>query len=259
MTTAVGTRTVIKKALPRFGWRGGFSLAEILAALVIGSMLLIAVLGIYNRAERAGAAINRKLDSSRVPGEVLQRIAEDLDKLIAPGSETKITIANKLKSGFPAAKLTIVQNIVDSKNKEVTLEEIIWISGYDIESEAEGLTLYRGHSGITLEDKLLDDQRAGWEKGYPLVPICSGITFFEILVPSGKNLLDKWTSNSLPKGIVVTISFAESVRTSTGDYEVADEDKITRTIAIDRTRKIKFEIERRGDEEGLDNGRTGSI
>ena len=249
----------MEEALHRSERRGGFSLAEVLAALLVGSMLLIALLGIYGRVEQATAAVNRNLDSSRLPAEIIQRIAEDLDKVISPGSETKITIENKYKNGYPAAMLTIVRTIVDSTNKEQTLEEITWLSGYDIESDMDGLVLYRGHTGMTQEDKLLDDQRAEWEAGYPLVPICSGITLFEILVPSGERFLNKWTGNALPKGIVVTISFAEPVETPTGDYEVAEEDKTTRTIAIDRTRRINFELAPPEEAAGTGNAKARSI
>jgi prepilin-type N-terminal cleavage/methylation domain-containing protein len=35
----------------------GFSLAEVLAALTIGAMILVTVLGIYSRAESSAAAI----------------------------------------------------------------------------------------------------------------------------------------------------------------------------------------------------------
>ena len=238
----VGRRKASRREASLAGLAAGLSLAEVLAALVIGSMVLIALLGIYSRAERATAAVNRKLDSSRLPGEILQRIAEDIDRLISPGSETKITIENKVKNGYPAAKMAIVRTIKDSKNKDVTLEEIIWQGYYDIESDMDGLVLYRGHSGITSEDKVLDDQRAEWEKGYPMVPICSGVTFFEIVVPSGENLLERWTSEALPKGIVVSISFTAPMKMADGDYEVMDEYKTTRTIAIDRTRTIKFEL-----------------
>lgn len=243
------------KASYKFGWRRGLSLAEVLATLVIGSMVLIALLGIYSRAERATAAVNRKLDSSRLPGEILQRIAEDIDKLISPGSETKITIENKLKHGYPAARMEIVRTIKDSKNKDVTLEEIIWQGHYDIESDMAGLVLYRGHSGITSEDKLLDNERAKWEESYPMVPICSGVTFLEIVVPSGENSLEKWTSNTLPKGIRVSISFTEPMKMPNGDYEVMDEYKTTRTIAVDRTRSIKFDLISEKDGQDKDSGR----
>ena len=47
--------------------RAGFSLAEVITSLTIGAMVLVAVLVVYNRAERSAAAITRKLDRSRLP------------------------------------------------------------------------------------------------------------------------------------------------------------------------------------------------
>ena len=46
----------------------------------------------------------------------------------------------------------------------------------------------------------------------------------------------------MPRGITVTISFAEPFKLLDGTYDVSEEDKITRTIAIDRTREIKFKF-----------------
>ena len=141
----------------------------------------------------------------------------------------------------------------------MTLEEIIWQGYNDIESDMDGLVLYRGHSGITSEDKLLDEHRAEWEKGYPMVPICSGVTFFVIVVPSGENFLEKWTRNTLPKGIKVSISFTEPIGTPDGDYEMLDEYKATRTIAVDRTRTIKFELLPEEDAQGKSNAKPTAI
>jgi len=228
----------VKRTFNIFKYSAGFSLAEVLAALTIGAMILVAVLGIYSRAEHSAAAITRKLDSSRLPREILQRIAEDLDKIITADSDTKITIENKFEKGLPTARLTIQKTIRDSDNKKQTFEEIIWQSSYDF--DANSLTLYRSHSGIALEDKLLDEERADWEKQYPFVPICTGLTFFKIQVPQGEGFQDKWTSASLPPGITVTISFAGPYKTITGTLDVPDSEKISRTIAIDRTRKLKF-------------------
>ncbi len=228
----------MKKATDKFVRKMGFSLAEVLATLMIGAMILVAVLGIYSRAERSASAITRKLDSSRLPREILQRIAEDLDKIIASDSDTRIAIENKLEKGLPTSRLTIQQTIYDKDNKKQTFEEIIWQSSYDF--DANSLTLYRSHSGIALEDKLLDEKRADWEKEYPFVPICTGLTFFKIQVPQGEDFQDKWTSASLPRGITVTISFASPYKTTTGTLDVPDSEKISRTIAIDRTRKIRF-------------------
>lgn len=221
----------------------GFSLAEMLAALIIAAMVLVAVLGIYSRAENSVDAVTRKLDSTRLPQEILQRIAEDLDRIIASDSDTTITIENKFDKGFPTARLTIRKNISDDKNQQQMFEEIIWQSSYDYDSGAKGLALYRSHSGITSEDKLLDEKRKDWEKIYSFVPICTGVTFFKIQVPRGKIFQDSWASPSLPPGITITIAFAEPFETANGTLDVPEEGKIVRTIAIDRTRKIGFETE----------------
>jgi len=234
----------------------GFSLAEVLAALTIGAMVLVAVLGIYSRAESSAAAITRKLDSSRLPREVLQRITEDLDEVFAAGSDTKITIENKLDHLYPTARLTILKTIYDSKNKKQTFERIVWQGSYDYDNDTDSLVLYRSHSGIGVEDKLLDESKESWEREL-FAPVCTGVTFFKIQVPQGETFQDKWTSTALPHGIVVTISFAEPFKTLTGTLDVPDTEKITRTIAIDRTRKIKFIFVKKEDEEGQKNKEEG--
>lgn len=225
----------------------GFSLAEVLAALTIGAMILVVVLGIYSRAERSAAAITRKLDSSQLPREILQRIAEDLDKIITADSDTKIAIENKFQKGLPTARMIIQQTIYDKDNKPQIFDKITWQSSYDF--DANSLTLYRSHDGIALEDKLLDEKRADWEKEYPFVPICTGLTFFKIQVPTGDDFIDNWTRPSLPPGIIVTISFAEPYETTEGTLDVPDSEKISRTIVMDRIRKIKFILQPKEDTE----------
>ncbi len=77
------------------------------------------------------------------------------------------------------------------------------------------------------------------------MPICGGVTYFKIQAIQDANLtnlLDEWPNDALPKGILVTISFAEPLKTLTGTMDVPEEEKITRVIAIDRTRKISFAI-----------------
>jgi prepilin-type N-terminal cleavage/methylation domain-containing protein len=226
--------------------RNGFSLAEMLVALTIGAMVLVAMLGIYSRAESSAAAITRKLDSSRLPSEVLQRITEDLDRTVTPGADTKVTIDNKLENGFSAARLTVLRTIYDSKNEERAFERIVWQSNYD--NDTNSLVLYRSHSGIASEDKLLDEQKEDWEKEL-FVPICTGVTFFKIQVPKDEDFQDKWTGDSLPPGVVVTISFAEPFKTVAGILDVPENEKVTRNIAIDRTRTIKFVLVKKEDEE----------
>jgi prepilin-type N-terminal cleavage/methylation domain-containing protein len=221
--------------------REGFSLAEVLAAMTIGALILVAVLTIYSRADRTAAAVTHRLDSSRLSSEVLQRIAEDLDRVTSSDTDTKITIENKFKNSFPAAKLTITKTFKDSKNTDQKFEEIIWQSLYDYESPDDGLVLYRSHSGITPEDKILDKNKDQIELER-LVPICSGVTFFRIEALKGGKPVAKW-DDVPPPGMTATISFAEPVKSTKGTLDVPDKEKITRTIAIDRTREIRFALE----------------
>ena len=226
----------------------GFSLAEMLVALTIGAMVTVAVLGIYRRAENSVAAVMRKLDSSRLPGEVLQRIAEDLDNIISSSSDATIIIENKFenvasKMLVPAAKLAITRTIQDSGDREQKFQEIIWQSSYDFQSATNSLTLYRSSSGLYMEDKVLEKNKDDFEREL-FVPICSGITFFKIIVLAGKNPIERW-NGSPPPGIMVTISFAEPYKKADGTFDVPEEEKITRTIAIDRTRKIRFDLSTR--------------
>lgn len=237
----------------------GFSLAEVLAAMTIGAMVIVAVLGIYHRAEHSASAALRKLDESQLPREVLQYIAEDLDNMISSDSDAKVTIQNKLESTasgklLPAARMTMTRTITDAASREHIFEEIIWQSSYTIESLAEGLVLYRSHSGINLEDKVLQENKFDWEREL-FVPICSGVTFFNISATSGDNLVERWDGTP-PTGVAVTISFAEPYKNVDGTYDVPEEDKIIRTVAIDRTRKIQFDIAGAGGQTGNEQMET---
>ncbi len=230
----------MRKRFKTFTWRNGFSLAEMLAALTISSMILVAVLSIYSRAESTAAGVTRRLDSVSLPAEILQRIAEDLDRVAGTSSGAKITIENKIVNGLQTAKLVISTTFYNKQNKEQTFEEIVWQGNYDYEAD-RGLILYRSHSGITAEDKLLDDQKENWEKEL-FVPICAGITFFKIEARKDEDLMAGWTDASLPNGIMVTISFAEPFKNLDGTLDVPEADKISRTIAVNKSRKIRFEI-----------------
>jgi prepilin-type N-terminal cleavage/methylation domain-containing protein len=228
-------------------YKKAFSLAEVLAALTISSMVLVAVLGIYSRAENAAAGVIRRLEVSSLPAEILQRIAEDLDRMTGTSSDTTVTIENKIVNNLQTARLRISKTFYNKQNKEQTFEEIVWQSSYDYEAD-NGLILYRSHSGITAEDKLLDDQKENWEKGL-FVPICAGVTFFRIEARRDETLLDRWTNTALPYGIVVTVSFAEPFKKLDGTLDVPEDKKISRTIAVSKNRKIKFEIIKEAEEE----------
>lgn len=220
----------------------GYSLAEVLAALVIGAMVLVAVLGIYHRSESLAASVTARLEGSQLADEVLQLMTGDLEKVTACGRDVKIIIENKLDNLYPAARLQIINTIYDSSNNKQTFEKIVWQASYDYETTAKGLILYRSYSGMALEDKLLDRSRSDLESDRSFVPICTGVTLFRIEVPQREELLQQWNVNSLPAGVVVSLSFAEPFKTASGSFDVYEEDKVTRSIAIDRTRIIAFSL-----------------
>ena len=51
----------------------------------------------------------------------------------------------------------------------------------------------------------------------------------------------------------MTISFGQAIETPQGTYEIPEASKMTRTLAVDRTRKINFVIKPKEDEEGRGN------
>jgi len=219
--------------------RRGFSLVEVLLSLVISAMVMGAALAVYQRMNQAAVAVLAKVDQSRLPSEVFQLISRDLDRItVSPG--TQILIDNKREKGFPVARLILRKTVTNKKNEEQVFDEIIWQAAYDIASDR--VTLYRSHSGLTSEDRLLDRPRRAIERQYPFVPVCSGLTAFTLKAPQGVNLLERWASPTLPTGVQVTLSFADPVRTPQGDLRIAEEAQITHMIAVDRTRTVRFEV-----------------
>ena len=221
--------------------RKAISLVETVTVLVISAMIIISVLGIYIRVRDAAASVNRKLGEKELPTEILQRIAEDIDRLVAPGFDTTINIVNKNESGYNLTRMTIDNRIYDRNNKPQIFERIVWQTYND--PLEEGLSLYRAHSGLNLERKITyEDSVPDTSEEGLFIHLCSGITYLKIQIPNKENLLDRWTGKNLPKAITVSLSFAEPYETISGEFEVLDEDIITRTIAIDRTRKIQYKF-----------------
>jgi prepilin-type N-terminal cleavage/methylation domain-containing protein len=218
-----------------------FTLAEVLVAIVIGCMILIAVLTVYGRVEAGAAAIEEHLEKDRIIRQVHQLIAEDIDRIIAAGSSTTISVENKYTAGLASAQLKITKFIYDEKDRQQPFEEIIWQTNY--KPDTSKLVLYRSHSGLAPEDKLLDSKKQEWQREM-FIPVCEGITFFNILVHKGQRLYEKWDSDELPDGIEISLSFDEPFKSVTGAMEVLDSQKYARTIAVDRTKTLKFIIRR---------------
>ena len=213
--------------------------------MVIGAMILMAFLGIYNRVQQSVGAVFRNLAQFEVPAEVLQRITEDFDHMLLTGDYVQMTILIKPEKGYTLTRLTIQKNILNDKNENQIFEQIIWQTTVDLATGR--LTLYRGYSGLAPQDRWLDVERKEVEKLYPFVPVCTGLSLFRVQIPQADGTLtDQWTSTTLPNGVRVTLSFAEPFATVQKDWEVREQDRISRTLAIDRTRMIRFEVVREG-------------
>lgn len=226
----------------------GFSLVEILTVVVIAAMITLAVLDVYSRAQSTVASIDARIDNQMVPNEIMQRIAEDIDRLTLPGLETKITIANKFDGLYNLSQMTIITQFYNSfiPPRPQIFEKVVWQSAYDPVEDA--LMLYRSHSGINLEDKIVDLDLAEQQRvrGERFIPVKTGITFFEIVVPQGDQVLRDWRSSNLPRTIRITLSLvAPQEDFITGDLVILEEDKVTRTVAIDRTRLITYKFVRK--------------
>jgi hypothetical protein len=220
--------------------RPGYSLGEMLAAMVIAAAILTTILGIYGRVQQAGSAAIEKVESPALCDEVLQLIAKDLDRAIGADGVT-IEVKNGSDNGFSRAQLTLRQVLHDAQGNDQTLYQIVWQAGYDYDSGSDGLIIYRSYEGVIPEDKLFEEKRELWEKNYPFVPVCRGITFFRIEVPTEDRYVDQWSGPALPAGLRVTLSSAEPYQAAKGAWTVPDEQKRVRTIAIDRTRVIRLD------------------
>jgi len=231
-----------KKVSGPFNCRG-FSLVESIAVLTIAALIMIAVITTYSRVRNAAGSINQKLDEGVLPAEILQRIAEDVDRLATPGFDVTITVDNKYDdSGYNVCRMIIENKIFDKDKKAKTFERLVWQSAYDDFEDA--LIIYRSFGGMVDEDRVITDdaQRERRETNTELfIPLCSGVTFFSIRSGNeDEKATHKWVWPKMPLILTATISFAEPFETDTGRLDVMDEDKIVRNIAIDRSRKIKY-------------------
>jgi len=219
--------------------RSAFSLAEVVVALTIAAMVSVAAIGIYSSVNDSAMSITRNFDKDILPKEILQRIAEDIDKLATPGSSTTLKFENKIENGFQTARLIIDSQIYNKENRAEPYETVIWQTNYD--PDTTRLTLYRSHSGLALQDKLFDQKRSTVERE-SFIPLTTGISLFKIHTTANDIAQEKWDSEKLPKIIIVSISFAEPTKNADGILDVPEENLIKRSIAVDRTKKIPFKL-----------------
>ncbi|MDH4201273.1 MAG: type II secretion system GspH family protein [Phycisphaerae bacterium] len=222
-----------------------FTLIETIVVVMLSAMVLVAVLGIYNRVRASAVTIIDRLQQNRLQTEILQKIAEDIDRLAAPGFDATINFQNKLNNGYHSARLILENSYygTDEKtksDKKDTFERVEWVTDYDMDTDT--LKLYRMHTGLNAEDKLLGQTSDSASNKEQYIPVADGVTLFEVKAQQGETVLGAWTSETLPKAVRVGLSFAPHQELADGSIGVPDEQVFYRTIAIDRTRRIPYQF-----------------
>jgi type II secretory pathway component PulJ len=221
--------------------RVAFTLIETIVVLMLAALVLMAVLGIYDRVRASGVTIMDRLEQNRLQIEILQKIAEDIDRLAAPGFDATITFQNKLDNGYRSSRMVLENSYYGNGDKRETYERIEWVTNYDPYQDA--LTLYRMHSGLNAEDQLLKQVSDSDKEQKDLyIPVATGVTLFEVKAQQGETILGAWNAETLPKAVRVGLSFALKQELTDGSIGVPEELVFFRTIAIDRTRTIPYEF-----------------
>jgi hypothetical protein len=230
--------------------RPAFSLIETITVVVISALVLITTINIYTRVRAAADSVENVIVDNEMPNEILQRLAEDIDKLAVPGFDTTIRIEHRFDSGYDTCRMIITNDIYDSKNKKQIYEEIVWQTAVDPDDGI--LNLYRLHTGFNTERKIAYDYETQLEpepKGGVFVTMAIGLTHFTIEVIKDKQkeyqeteFLNRWISTTLPKALYATVSFAMPEENEFGEAGIPLDKLISRTIAVDRTRNIPFEF-----------------
>jgi len=222
----------------------GFTLAESLAALAIAVMVMAAVVGVYTTIRNAQVSIDTRLKKSFSATEVLQRIAEDLDRLALSGSDITMSINNKVDTDdFIISQMIIESKIYDKDSQAQTFEKIVWQSKVSV--DGNDLIIYRAHSGYTIEDKMLDEPKEKSEREL-YVPVCSGVTYFVMQASDGNDASDAnavtedWTSTTLPQAVRISISSEPRELDNLGGLSVPEDLIRTRIVAVNRFRQIPY-------------------
>ncbi len=222
--------------LNRRSKRHGMSLVELVIAMVIGSMVLAVVFVVYSNARRSVLTATAALERDELPDRIMQLIARDLDRFFADTEDAVFVLQPMRYEGLVSSKLIMESRLYDNQMRAKPYERITWEARYDYPTES--LILYRGHSGLVSEDKLLESRRTDEEKNQ-LVPLCDGLMHFRITVMVNGKELDAYSVAALPQQVIVRVSFAEPQEE--GGVLVIPEDQIvTRTIAVNRVRKIGY-------------------
>ncbi len=219
-----------------------FTLIETLVVLALSAALLTAVLQMYHRVRRDVSQLTGHLDENRLAREILQKVAEDIDRLAAPGFDATIQFRNKYDNGYNSAQLTLENKYYGKGNppRAEVYERVVWQTTYD--PFTQSLILYRMHDGLNLEDKVIETGSDVSPSAGLYIPITDGLTHFELRSQQGDALGATWTSETLPTAVRIGVSFAPLEELPTGRLGVPEEKILYRTVAVDRTRYIPYQF-----------------
>jgi hypothetical protein len=214
----------------------GVSLLELVIAMMIAGMVLVTLFTLYSQTRRDADTISSSLEKSGLPERILQLIAQDLDRFYGITEDVTFNLQTRPEGGLVGSSVIMESRIYDRFSSPQTYERIIWQTRYDAESQS--MVLYRGHSGLIAEDKLLESPPIAEERGQ-LVPLCRGLTYFEIGAVVGGLKRTAYGGPVTPPQVVVSLSFAEAEKKG-DEYVIPPEQIITRTITLNRLRKINY-------------------
>lgn len=220
----------------------GLTLLEVLVALAIGSLIIVACVAILNHGNKVFTSIESALDENTLPREIFQMIIRDIDEVANPDSDATLQIETRSNKGAIETRLTIIGRIYDSKNKPIEMKKIVWQSRYD--NEMRRITLYRARGGIDIADSILDTQAQENPNSLVFVPVTDELTYFEFSVLQGdSDDVTEWVKKELPTAIRISMSFESLQEEEASEEETAQDDSIlSRVVVVDRTREIKFTV-----------------
>lgn len=219
-----------------------FTLIETLTAVLLTALLITAVMAMYYHTRRGVTRLAGQLEENRLAREILQKIAEDIDRLAAPGFDATMSFRNKYDNGCNAAQLVLENKFYDSSAPPAAqvYDRVVWQTQYD--GWSQSLVLFRMHEGLNLEDKVLEKDAAASPSLGMYIPVADGLTHFEVVTVDKENVTAQWFQQTLPTSVRIGISFAPLEQLPDGRLGVPPERVLYRTVAIDRTRFIPYEF-----------------
>jgi len=196
--------------------KGGFTLVEILVAVVIASMVLGVLYGALHAGFRAWRAMDRDDDPKYLAMELLRQLSVDLRSAYSPPATTTgtfsfIGVPTQLgEQRFDRLSFVRPQRRVDETGR--TLVRV----AYFVDSRAESPTLFCVEGDVSTDwlpedftDERFDVGQTSFESDeeLKLVPICSGVLDFRVSYFNGTEWVDEWSSSrTLPEAISLSIT-----------------------------------------------------